>query len=162
MFGASNALYFQSWELEAPAEAKRVVVLLHDLGDHSGGWQNVVDYLYRRVRLHPLVVVEKITSSSSSLSQRYTIYAADLAHHGRSAGVRGHIDSIAALADDANTLVRPLSFLVRRLTRPLPLKSRLVRRRENVKSVAFVGHGLGALVALEVSSSVVVCSIALA
>jgi hypothetical protein len=33
-YGLTNALYYQSWELEAPIELKRVVVLLHDLGDH--------------------------------------------------------------------------------------------------------------------------------
>jgi pimeloyl-ACP methyl ester carboxylesterase len=113
MFGVTSSLYFQAWQLEQDASEKRVVLLLHDFGAHSGYWQPVVDYLYRR---------------------RYTLYAADLAAHGRSAGLRGSIPSLTELADDVVALARR------------------ARRDEGVKDVILVGHGLGALVALQTAA----------
>jgi alpha-beta hydrolase superfamily lysophospholipase len=103
----------RAWQLEQDASEKRVVLLLHDFGAHSGYWQPVVDYLYRR---------------------RYTLYAADLAAHGRSAGLRGSIPSLGELADDVVALARR------------------ARRDEGVKDVILIGHGLGALVALQTAA----------
>jgi alpha-beta hydrolase superfamily lysophospholipase/thiol-disulfide isomerase/thioredoxin len=112
-FGLTNELYFQAWQLEQAADEKRVVLLLHDFGAHSSHWQPVVDYLYRR---------------------RFTLYAADLAAHGRSSGLRGSISSLAELADDVVALARR------------------ARRDEGVKEVLIVGHGLGALAALKAAA----------
>lgn len=112
-FGAANALYFQAWQLEQPASEKRVVLLLHDFGAHSSLWQPVVDYLYRR---------------------RFTLYAADLAAHGRSSGLRGSIPALDELADDVVALARR------------------ARRDEGVKDVVVLGHGLGALAALKAAA----------
>lgn len=114
MFGVTSALYFQAWQLEQPANEKRVVLLLHDFGAHSGYWQPVVDYLYRR---------------------RYTLYAPDLSAHGRSAGLRGSVAPLSELVDDVVGLARR------------------VRRDEGVKDVILVGHGLGALVALQTAAT---------
>lgn len=114
MFGVTSGLYFQAWQLEQAASEKRVVLLLHDFGAHSGYWQPVVDYLYRR---------------------RYTLYAPDLAAHGRSAGLRGSVAPLSELVDDVVALARR------------------VRRDEGVKDVILVGHGLGALVALQTAAT---------
>merc|ERR1712000_338581 len=94
MFGLRKDLFFQSWELDQDSEDKKVVILLHDLGAHSGVWQPAVD----------------------------------LRAHGRSNGVPGHVESINSLADDAEQIIR------------------LAKRREGVKKVSIIGHGLGGLI----------------
>jgi long-chain acyl-CoA synthetase len=71
------SLYFQSWHPDTSSQA--IVVLVHGLGGHSGGFHNVVDDL---------------------VPQGYEVYALDLRGHGRSAGQRGHIDAWAEFRED--------------------------------------------------------------
>jgi len=69
-------IWYQVWRPEAP---KAVVALAHGLGEHSGRYRNVVDWLVPR---------------------GYAIYALDHRGHGRSGGRRGHLDRFSDYLDD--------------------------------------------------------------
>lgn len=61
-------LYEQTWAADQP---RAQIVLVHGLGEHSGRYQNYVDYFVPR---------------------GYTLHGADLRGHGRSGGKRGYVD----------------------------------------------------------------------
>ena len=69
VYGENHAeLYFQTYEPDVTAKA--IVIVLHGLGDHSGGLSNII---YRLIMAH------------------YKVYAFDLRGHGRSSGKRGFV-----------------------------------------------------------------------
>jgi alpha-beta hydrolase superfamily lysophospholipase len=70
-------LYYQAWLPDTP---KAVVQIIHGFGEHSGRYQNVVDKL---------------------VALGYAIYAHDLRGHGKSGGIRTHIDNFNQYVDDA-------------------------------------------------------------
>lgn len=76
-------IFHQAWRLpdEAPKAAMQIV---HGLGEHSGRYQNYVDYF---------------------VPKGYALYAADTRGHGRSSGPRGHTPSYDALLDDIATFL---------------------------------------------------------
>jgi alpha-beta hydrolase superfamily lysophospholipase len=76
-------LYLQSWRPDGNPVA--VVALVHGLGEHSGRYQNVVDYLVPR---------------------GYAVYGFDLRGHGRSPGRRGYINSWEELRGDVGSFLR--------------------------------------------------------
>lgn len=79
------SLYFQSWHPDSSSQA--IVVLVHGLGGHGGGLQNVVDFL---------------------VPQGYEVYALDLRGHGRSAGQRGHIDAWIDFREDLQAFLNQI------------------------------------------------------
>lgn len=63
------ALFYQVWKGE---NYKRAITVVHGFGEHSGRYNNLLDYF---------------------LPKGYAIYSFDLRGHGRSQGKRGHINS---------------------------------------------------------------------
>ena len=62
-------LHYQSWQPHHQTQA--IVILLHGLGSHGGRFNNIVQYL---------------------VPAGYRVYALDLRGHGRSSGLRGHLN----------------------------------------------------------------------
>ena len=76
-------LYIQGWEPDGKLAA--VVCLVHGLGEHSGRYVHVADFL---------------TKSG------YALFAFDLRGHGRSQGPRGHSPSFEAYMEDIGLLIQ--------------------------------------------------------
>jgi len=99
--------YWQGWAVAAPVG---VVALVHGLHEHGGRYAHVAERL---------------------ASAGYAVYSVDHPGHGRSAGTRGNIGSMAATVDGVDQLVR----LAGRPHPDVPL---------------FVyGHSMGGLIALQ-------------
>ena len=64
------SLYSQFWVTENTTRA--VIAIVHGIGEHSGRYMNVVDYM---------------------VPNQIGVYGYDLRGHGKSLGRRGHIDS---------------------------------------------------------------------
>jgi len=79
-------IFHQVWSPEE--RPKAILLIIHGLGEHSGRYQNYVDYFAPR---------------------GYAIYALDLRGHGRSGGKRGHVNRF----DDYLNDVRQLHDLAR-------------------------------------------------
>ena len=75
-------IYHQAWAADGAPKANLLIV--HGLGEHSGRYQNYVDYFVPR---------------------GYTLYGFDLRGHGRSGGPRGHADRFERLVDDVGRMV---------------------------------------------------------
>jgi len=75
-------LYVQSWEPET--ESRGVVCLVHGLGEHSGRYLHLAEFLSH---------------------ENYTLFAFDLRGHGKSQGKRGHTPSISVLFDDIDQVL---------------------------------------------------------
>lgn len=101
-------LYYQSWQ---PAhESKGVVVAVHGHGDHSGGLRNAIFHL---------------------VESGYSWYGFDLRGHGRSPGVRGHIQNWSDFQSDLDRFLHK------------------VKETENEKAIYLLGHSLGGLISIE-------------
>ncbi|MBN1955450.1 MAG: lysophospholipase [Anaerolineae bacterium] len=80
---AGLTLYYQCWK---PDQAPRAALcIVHGIGEHSGRYASVVDYLLRR---------------------GYAIYSFDLRGHGRSPGRRGHVDAWEEYRGDVAAFLR--------------------------------------------------------
>lgn len=77
-----HPLFVQSWLPEGAPRA--VVCLVHGLGEHSGRYQHVAEFLCRN---------------------GLALVSFDLRGHGQSAGKRGHVDSFAEFMDDIEWIV---------------------------------------------------------
>ena len=75
--------YFQGWEPEKTPQA--VVCLVHGLGEHSGRYVHVADHL---------------------TAAGFAVITMDLRGHGKSAGVRGHVNSMDNFLDDIDRLLK--------------------------------------------------------
>ncbi|HSO26739.1 MAG TPA: lysophospholipase [Anaerolineales bacterium] len=76
------SLFVQSW---LPAEEAQVVVcLVHGLGEHSGRYQHVAEFLNNHCA---------------------AMLAFDLRGHGRSSGKRGHVDAFESFMEDIHWLI---------------------------------------------------------
>jgi len=101
-------LYYQCW---LPAQPPRAVVLIcHGLSDHGGRYPHLVERL---------------------ASAGYAVYAHDYRGHGRSEGVRLHVERFRLFAEDLKTFLD------------------LVAARHPDKPLVLFAHSLGATVALE-------------
>ncbi|MGD8625268.1 MAG: lysophospholipase [Anaerolineae bacterium] len=103
----NTELYCQAWRPQAPPRAALAVV--HGFGEYSERYHNLVDWFVPR---------------------GYAVHAFDLRGHGRSPGVRGHVDSFADYRADVR------AFLDH------------VRRREPGRPLFLVGHSQGGLIVL--------------
>jgi len=99
-------LFYQCW---IPDVSTHTMVFVHGLGEHSGRYGNPVSYFCPR---------------------GYAVYAMDNRGHGRSSGIRGHIDASSQYVDD-------LAHFIDKV------------REESGKDALFlVGHSLGGLISL--------------
>jgi alpha-beta hydrolase superfamily lysophospholipase len=76
-------LYRQSWRPDGPARA--ALALVHGLGEHSGRFQNIVNYL---------------------VPHGFAVHSFDLRGHGRSPGRRAYINSWDDYREDVRAFVR--------------------------------------------------------
>lgn len=77
-----NRLHYRRWWVEG---ALGVVVIAHGLGEHSGRYRQLAQYLNR---------------------SGFSVYALDHYGHGQSDGVRGHIDDFALYSEDLHHFIR--------------------------------------------------------
>lgn len=101
-------LYCQAWRPDG--DAKAALAILHGFGEHGGRYTNIVNALVPR---------------------GYAVHVFDLRGHGRSPGLRGHVNHWADLRQDAGAFIR------------------MVALREQRRPLFIFGHSLGGLVALE-------------
>ena len=99
-------IYYQTWLPEG--EIKAAVLLVHGLGEHSGRYLNLVN---RFVALG------------------YSVYAVDHIGHGKSEGIRKHVDSFSDFSDT-------LDIYVERL-----------KEWHGDKPLFLLGHSMGGLIA---------------
>ncbi len=121
-------IFAQAWEPDSRAP-KAVVCLVHGLGEHSSRYPHVAEAFCK---------------------EGYVLFAADLRGHGRSAGGRGHINSIEDFMKDIDTLLQeararyadlPMILYGHSLGGVLVLHYGL-KRRPNVKGVIATSPGL--------------------
>lgn len=109
-FEASDGikLFYQS---RLPGKtAKAILILVHGGGDHSGRYNNVYNYL---------------------IPQQFGIYALDWRGHGRSPGIRGHINQWSELRNDLHLFVK------------------LVHRNHPDIPMFLFGHSMGGVMVLD-------------
>lgn len=75
-------LYYRSW---LPENAERIVCIVHGLGEHSGRYHHVGDYLSKK---------------------KTAVYALDLRGHGLSGGKKGHAKNYSLLLGDIEELLK--------------------------------------------------------
>lgn len=101
-------LFRQTWSLGSPPKA--VIVLVHGIGEHGGRYGHLGEFFARN-------------------GFRFT--ATDLRGHGRSQGIRGHIDNWAEFASDLEITIRK------------------ARDEHPSLPVFLYGHSLGGLICLD-------------
>ncbi len=101
-------IYFQVWEPE-DSIVRAAVCLVHGLGEHTGRYEHVAQHL---------------TESG------YALLGFDLRGHGKSDGIRGHIDSVEDFLEDIDTSLE------------------IAKERYPEKPRFLYGHSLGGLLVL--------------
>lgn len=100
-------LFWQKW---LPAEdIQRVLVFQHGIGEHTDRYQNLID-----------------TFEGTGTA----FYALELRGHGRSGGIRGHVDRFSLYAEDLDELIQ------------------MAREENDNRKVFLLGHSLGGAIAL--------------
>lgn len=79
-------LFYRQWPVTSP---KAVVVISHGLGEHSGRYEHVADFLNQRGMI---------------------VYAIDHRGHGKSAGIRGHVENFSQYTEDLGLLISELQM----------------------------------------------------
>ncbi len=101
-------LFWQKWIPQGPVGA--VLIFQHGLGEHSDRYQNLLD-----------------TMQGSGVA----FYAMDARGHGRSEGIRGHVEPFSQYAADLHQLVER------------------AREEQQIEKVFLLGHSLGAVIAAD-------------
>lgn len=104
-------LYYQTWIPDSP---KGLVIVIHGLGEHSGRYLNVVDTL---------------------LPEGYAIWALDHRGHGKSGGLRCHVNRFSDYVDDVSIF------------------EKIARDAHPDLPVHILGHSMGSLIANHYVSS---------
>lgn len=81
-------LFFQTWQGETPPKA--VLAIVHGMGEHSGRYQNLINYF---------------------LPKGYALAAFDHRGHGKSQGKKGHTPSYQHLMQDVEIFLQKVSSL---------------------------------------------------
>jgi acylglycerol lipase len=76
-------IYYQTWT--PPGNPRAILVLVHGIGEHSGRYAHVADYVTRN---------------------GYALWACDLRGHGKSGGKRGHVDKFDDYLADIGHMIR--------------------------------------------------------
>lgn len=101
-------LFCQSWLPDS--DAKATVLIVHGGGDHSGRFGNVTDFL---------------------VPEKFAVYAFDWRGHGRSPGIRGHINNWRELRDDLQHFIK------------------LVHEKHPAVPLFLFGHSMGGVIVLD-------------
>lgn len=100
-----HRLYFECYK---PQTSHGVVILVHGVNEHVGRYEHVVD----------------------ALTRKFTVYLFDHRGHGRSDGVRSHVESFSSYSDDVHEFVN------------------LVKSSEKSQPIFIIGHSMGGQVVL--------------
>ncbi|MBP9885292.1 MAG: lysophospholipase [Leptospiraceae bacterium] len=100
-------IFYQSWK---KPNAKRLLVIQHGFGEHSDRYKNILD---------------KLKDSD------FSIYALDARGHGRSEGIRGHVDQFQYYVEDLSDLVH------------------IALEEEKQEKFFLLGHSLGGVISLQ-------------
>lgn len=112
-----QSLNLFSWSARSePLSSPRTLIIIHGMGEHSGRYQHV-----------PKFVCDSVDS----------VFAYDQRGHGRSEGLRGHIENFDLFASDAADVVRRIHG---------ELTSKFGKSEIHV-----LGHSLGGLIALRMA-----------
>jgi len=101
-------LYYQSWLPEG--QVKAVLVIVHGLGGHSDKYSHIVEYL---------------------VPKQYAIYSLDLRGHGRSPGLRGHINTWTEFREDLKAFLQ------------------LIKTQQPQVPLFLLGHSFGSVIVLD-------------
>lgn len=101
-------LFFRAWVPGSPI--KGVLQVLHGFGEHSDRYENLVEKL---------------------VPQGFAIFAQDHRGHGKSGGIRGHIDSFQDYIEDTRQFY-----------------ASVVLPRSQKKPIFLLGHSMGSIIAL--------------
>ncbi|OGQ08142.1 MAG: hypothetical protein A3G32_08325 [Deltaproteobacteria bacterium RIFCSPLOWO2_12_FULL_40_28] len=100
-------LYYQYWEKTNP---QGILVFVHGLNEHSGRYQNPIHYFEKKP---------------------YSLYLFDLRGHGRSDGVRSHVEKFEDYIEDLK------SFLM------------LINKNAKHQKIFLIGHSMGGQIVLD-------------
>jgi acylglycerol lipase len=105
--GRSNIeISYQGWTAE---KARGIVIIVHGIGEHSGRYGNIIEAMENR---------------------RVSFYSMDNRGHGKSTGIRGHVDSFMEYVYD------------------LRMFANMIHEAHNGLPVFLLGHSLGGAIAL--------------
>ncbi len=103
----NTKIFYQSWK---KPNANRLLIIQHGFGEHSDRYKNIL---------------EKLKDSD------FSIYALDARGHGRSEGIRGHVDQFQYYVEDLSDLVH------------------IALEEEKQEKFFLLGHSLGGVIALQ-------------
>jgi acylglycerol lipase len=101
-------LYYQSWLPDGVPLA--VLIVIHGIAEHSGRYANIVNYF---------------------VPKGYAVYSFDLRGHGKSDGIRSHVERFSYYLDDLKTFCDK------------------VRDENKTAKIFLVGHSMGSTIALD-------------
>ena len=101
-------LYYQSWVPDGKPIA--LLIIVHGIAAHSGRYANVVNYF---------------------VPKGYAVYSFDLRGHGKSDGIRSHVERFSYYLDDLKTFCDK------------------VRDENKTAKIFLVGHSMGSTIALD-------------
>lgn len=101
-------LYYQSWVPDGKPIA--LLIIVHGIAEHSGRYANVVNYF---------------------VPKGYAVYSFDLRGHGKSDGIRSHVERFSYYLDDLKTFCDK------------------VRDENKTAKIFLVGHSMGSTIALD-------------
>ena len=101
-------LYYQSWLPDGVPLA--VLIVIHGIAEHSGRYANIVNYF---------------------VPKGYAVYSFDLRGHGKSDGIRSHVERFSYYLDDLKTFCYK------------------VRDENKTAKIFLVGHSMGSTIALD-------------
>ena len=101
-------IFWQKWIPSEPIQ--RVLIFQHGIGEHSSRYQHLMD---------------------AFIGTGTAFYAPELRGHGRTKGIRGHVDHFSTYADDLGDLIR------------------IARDEQEQQKVFLLGHSMGGAIALQ-------------
>ncbi|WP_058486660.1 alpha/beta hydrolase [Defluviitalea phaphyphila] len=117
---------------DVPFDPKAIILISHGYGEHSGHYTELANFL---------------------IKNKYGVYGIDHRSHGRSEGVRGHIDSFFEFTSDFHELVSiikkehpntPIFTFGHSMGGLISFAYALIYKKDNIKGQIFSGPALGA------------------
>ncbi len=97
--------FYRSW---VPDKMEKVIIIFHGLGEHSGRYANVAEFFN---------------------AHGYGVYVVDHIGHGKTEGIRGHVDKFEDYTDNAREFIN------------------FVEAETGLHEFILIGHSLGAVIA---------------
>lgn len=97
--------FYRSW---IPEQYRKVIIISHGLGEHSGRYSHLAKYFNQ---------------------EAYAVFALDHIGHGKTEGIRGHVDRFEDYTDNLRDFID------------------FVEKETNTQTFILIGHSLGAVIA---------------